>query len=140
LMQNLAAAYGESGILNDTQVSQIAMQTREQLKAANTEAAIAKKKQKIAVEGATNLSLKSWQSSDNDSWLQDDIDDLIIPDQYAGLVPGTPDFDKLKTFYDTVVADPFAEKNGVQAWQQFDAIYWPGAFAYFTHNKRAYFK
>jgi hypothetical protein len=140
LMQNLAAAYGESGILNDTQVSQIAMQTRDQLKAANTEAAIAQKKQKIAVEGATNLSLKAWQSSDNDSWLQDDIDDLVIPDQYAGLVPGTPDFDKLKTFYDTVVADPFAEKNGVQAWQQFDAIYWPGAFAYFTHNKRAYFK
>lgn len=140
LMENLSDAYMESGILSKTQVAKIADATALELQGEFDQAERDKQNLKDSVKSAQALSLKAWNNSPNDTWLQDDLSDMVVPDGYSGLLPGTPQFDQLTNDYKAVLQNPFLEKDGVAAWQAFDALYWPGAFAYFTQNQKTYFK
>jgi hypothetical protein len=144
LSRRLTEAYIESGgTLGTAQVRQIAQNTAKELldeqAANNPQDALLDQ----AIKGAAKQSLRAWNNSDNGPlFFDDNIDQLIVPEQFEGMT--TDQLDELRNLFDQVISDPTATKdvNGqpMQAWQRFDQVYWPGAFAYYARFfKKTYF-
>lgn len=136
LTERLTTAYIESGgTLTDTQVRGIANSVIEELQ---TEAAAANDPEVLMQEqrlSASKKSLKAWNAGPEDWFLSDDLNDVYVPEEFEGM--DKEQLQALQQDFTQAFADPLSIVEGpggqqMEQWQAFDALYFPGAYAYYS--------